>query len=744
MKRIAKFAVLSAIVVTAGVLYNSMSLPAKAQPTQNRTLTEYIPADSTAVITSAGKTIAFDGSNLGQAINSDFAQRYIEIFAKFIQQEIDKSEDENQQAMGEAMIKFFKNIYARPFAMSVGDCSDPDALEVITLIDTGKEKQNIKNIIESFLAEVQKTEQFKARSTIKQETLGDTSYQVISSKRDAFKFAWGFVKDSNMLFVIVDRDVKKILRKLVNVTPAKSIARNKLYIERMKHVTSGDPQFSIYVDCDKLSKSLDKMAAKKLKNLPPGLVESNTKFHDAFKKINMNIQCYATAVDIVNKGMRTRSKVFMKDANKVPFWDAFSSTKISDADLKSIPADADFFYAAKVDLKKVFATVKNLGKIFPKKDSEAPDFETQLAQGLMMFKQMTGLDFEDDLIAAFDGSMLISSAESQGGRLTGTVLSFGLADETKMQKVIATIQQRAMDMMGQGGSVKIQTTKQGDVEINYVAMNFESFGMPIAPAWAIANNRLYIALYPQVLQSTLGNKSKSITTNKDYSTLLANRKSNPQSLMFINTPKIMRSLYPLVLVLGTMGTNTLDGYLGGSEQLPLFPSDINSFSKFFKSSIQACYFTNDGILVDSYGTLPDFKGMVDLAHLPGVALYIKSMGDIQEASAKVSVYHSSLRLVQIRLIAYKAEKTKYPRKLSDLVDSGDADDYEIEDILYAGAGLKNGGIMCYIDPKKFKNKGTYYITTTGEIKWVDIKTLNKLLPAGKKWAPKPELDPEAF
>src|SRR5437667_843795 len=73
-----------------------------------------------------------------------------------------------------------------------------------------------------------------------------------------------------------------------------------------------------------------------------------------------------------------------------------------------------------------------------------------------------------------------------------------LKDAAKAERALTQLEQLLNGMMKQGTAaekitIQFTTAKQGDLTIHYLAIPF------VAPAWAIKDGNLYVALYPQVI-----------------------------------------------------------------------------------------------------------------------------------------------------------------------------------------------------------------------------------------------------
>ena len=265
----------------------------------------------------------------------------------------------------------------------------------------------------------------------------------------------------------------------------------------------------------------------------------------------------------------------------------------------------------------------------------APAVHDDWAGKIAHWNEQMGMSFREDVLSCLGQTWVLSGAASQGGFLTGTLLTVQVIDEQKLSTAIA----KMMELWGQpssdrrqagttqptsapageiaakssGPTAIIKSFKVNSVEIHYLAMPAPS---PIAPAWAVHNSRLYMALWPQVVAAGIENTNvKSLKEQPAFRAARGRITANPAILTYINTPAICRKLYPLALL----------GRLGALKRLWVYPpaptpgdkahwpAPLNRLEKYLWPRIQGLSFQDDGVVFEDYGSTPPI-GLIRIFH----------------------------------------------------------------------------------------------------------------------------------
>ena len=493
------------------------------------------------------------------------------------------------------------------------------------LIDLGADRKAFEGHLDAVIAMVPERD----RAKIRQATIGQVTYRTIQDRNDP-EVSFGFA--GNVFFVTLGPGMAA---DIIGLDADKSLAANKAFSARMKEVGGADEQVALYVDVTGIRKVVEPLIAAEMGagNGPtPGQI---------FKAIGLGkVQAVASVTRIVDRGMSTRTKIFSRAPHHGLLM-PLAGAALKDADLAHVPADADFACAANVSPAVLWQEIRTAVR------SIQPKAETEMLQGLAQVEKALGLSLEKDLLDNMGDTWVISSAASQGGFLTGTVITvelknaraFGVAVSKiegffegmlKAQKAQAAQARFTCPMhpsirtaapgvcpicekklveapVRQRPSPSIETVKIGRNTIRYVALPVGP--IPVAPAWTIHKDKLYIAAFPQVVQAAIENEGKDpLTASALFAACRAKVSKNASILSYVNTPKIIAQVYNLILVGWTLGAN-----VGARESgLPMKPDWLPAMSKlgnYLPASISTVSSDRTGITFEQSGMLP-FSGLM--------------------------------------------------------------------------------------------------------------------------------------
>jgi hypothetical protein len=165
---------------------------------------------------------------------------------------------------------------------------------------------------------------------------------------------------------------------------------------------------------------------------------------------------------------------------------------VSDDLLKRAPQSSSWVAASRWDLAKMLADVRNTTARLQ------PEAAKNVDEVIRNINSALGLDLQKDLLGSMGDQWLAFNSDETGHGLLGMVLINPLRDSAKMEQALSSLEKRANEAMANeadedGPTIAFETTKVGDLTIHY-------FAVPaVAPCWAIKNDTLYVALFPQIL-----------------------------------------------------------------------------------------------------------------------------------------------------------------------------------------------------------------------------------------------------
>ena len=605
------------------VCIGMLSGPVTAAPP----LARRVPADTLVYLGWSGtKGPAFAGSTFGQLLNEPVARQILAAVKKAILQDMRQKDErdafEHVWSMG--LIALNRPIAVAWTGLHETRKGSPIPTGAI-LIDLGKDKRAFAGHVDALIDLAPPV----AKEKIKKATVGNVTYRTIQEGNDP---AVSFGYAGNVFFVSLGPGAAA---DVITLNPAKSLATNRTFAARMKDVGPDNEVLSMYVDVTgirKLVEPLIKAAMGQGQGPTPGQIFGALGLAD--------VQAVASSTRIVQGGMTTRTKIFSPGPHRGLLM-LLAGKPLTKDDLSHVLADVDFMSAANISPSRVWQEIRAGVR------SIDPQAEQQMLQGLAQPEKMLGLSFEKDLLGNMGDTWVLSSAESQGGFITGTVLTVELKDarafgiavgkiEAFFEAMLASKRNEAARVrytcpmhphvrearpgqcpickmkLVEGGARKarpspsIETVKVGRTEIRYVAMPVGP--VPVAPAWAIHKNRLYIAGFPQVLQAAIENDGKDpLAASADFAKYRARVSQNASMLSYVNTPKILSKVYNIALVVWTLAANAGSAEAG----LPMKPDWLPAMSKLAKylaPTVSAVSSDKTGITFERHGSLP-FGGL---------------------------------------------------------------------------------------------------------------------------------------
>ncbi len=585
-----------------------ISLPAAGQ----YPLADRVPADSLVYVGWAGRSLTFDGSMAGQLLNEPALASMVEALRQAMVENI--ADDYSDRQVIEHAWDIALMAWQHPMALAVLPPAEnglpiPSAM---LIVDLGEDRESFAEHLDGLLT--------ASGAEIEEITVGRLTCRMIRTGGPPLVF--GYVEDLLVvttdpgLIVYVDEGSEGSA-----IAETRSLQDSERFVEAMAAVDGEDVQVAVYVDFTGLRETINGL-------LPPPPEEDafgsplsifNSRDIGRFWRA-MGLD-RATAIAgttrIVDRQLRTTFRLF-SPAPHQGYLMLFAGQPITDADLAGIPADADFVSVANISLADVLAEVRRAMRELQPDAPQGQGFEASFDEILLSLQEQFGFSLEDDLLASLGDTWVISSAASQGGFLTGTFLSVEVTDPDKLAEVIAALEAAAglgagVDEAGRlvpppdDGALQIRTLQAGRAEIHYLAGSMRRSPMPVAPAWAIHQDRLYVAAWPQVLATVFQRESiQPLTADADFQAYRAMVASEPSMLCYVNTPAIVRQLYGIILLGGTMGTNFLSGQ-GIDADASWVPS-LAAMERYLSPEISAISADEEGITLENVASLPMLTG----------------------------------------------------------------------------------------------------------------------------------------
>ncbi len=347
--------------------------------------------------------------------------------------------------------------------------------------------------------------------------------------------------------------------------------------------------------------------------------------------------------------------------------------KTLDANLLSaIPRSPWWAAAMRIDLAAIYDRAFEVIGLF---DDEIVD---DLRKEIVKLEKRMGLRLRDDLLKPLGPAIAVFDATENGGFfITGATVVAETSDGAQLReglrKLVAAIAREADGAK----QTSVRTEKYRDREIEYV--NVAGMPMPISPAWSVHDKQIILALYPQVVRTTIDRLSdeaaggNSIASNEDV--MAATKVIGPigDSFLYSDTRSAMEQAYPWLLLLGQMGASAAQAE-GVKIDGSVFPTQA-ALTRYLFADVKTSRVDENGALTISYGPLPVsvpvFSGGA-FAPAMMASILLPSLARARELS-KRTVCLANLRGIGQGMHIYASDHDdKFPPNFKALIDAQDA------------------------------------------------------------------------
>jgi len=640
-----------------------VSLPAAGQyPLAGR-----VPAESFGYVGWAGRSLTFDGSMLGQMLNEPMLATIVETLREALVERM--PEEILQRQAVEHAFDIVLLAWQHPIAVAVLPPAEdgPPTPTPMLIIDLGEDRESFAESLASLLT--------AAGVETEELPVGPLTCQVIQTPGPPVMFGYA----ENLLVVTLNPEL--ILR-ISELTEADSLATNEQFCASMDVVDGDDVQAAFYMDFAALRETINGL-------LPPAPAEEEgsvqTKW-DIFNSEGIEGFWRAMGLDettviagtmrIVDRQFHTKVRVFSPAPHR-GYLMLLAGKAITDADLAGVPADADLLAVANISPTEVMVELRRAIDVLDPAGQEGESLADEFEKTLVEFEEQFGFSLENDLLASLGDTWTVCSAASQGGFLTGTVLSVEVTDPDKLAEVIAAIEELSGPSPVEeeteepthvrSKSFRVETMQVGQTEVHYLAGGFDGIASPIAPAWAIHEGRVHFAMWPQVLVTVFQRESvEPLAEDPQFLEYRGKVAADPSMLVYMNTPAIARQLYGWVLMGGTMGTNALAG--AGIPADPCWVPSLAAIEKYISPEISAVSSDEDGITMENVSSVP-FIARTQVA-IPGMlaAGVLPAVSRAREQAYRAASM-SNLRGLAVAYMAYEMDNMSAPEDLAALVSA---------------------------------------------------------------------------
>jgi len=693
-------------------------------------LADKLPAGSLAYVGWAGRNLPFDGSHAGQLLQEPAAGQIMAALKQLVETLPDKNARHLWAMAGIA--------WQHPIALTLIDIGpgpkDRPAISAALLIELGKDRAAFAKQLDALL--------LNAKVRVTEATLGQVTYRTASSDGDLISL--GFA--GNTFFLTIG---ERTARTLLSVKPAGSLKTDKAFIANRKDTAGENEQLVWCVDAAKLKVRIEKanpaaaapgarrngMAAERARAL---------KIPDAlgFGRVS----AVSGSVRVVDKGLLTRVRILTPTPHRgllLPL----AGAPLKESDLAAIPDDTIFLGAMNLSPAALYAEILTVARQID------PDAEKKILSGIAEAEKELGISISKDILANLSDTWMLISAPSLGGLGTGTVLTVDAKDPKKLQAAINKIKAHFEKQFGPAGprrrGPRIETIKHGKHEMLVLHT-----GAPVAPTLAICGNKLYLALWPQVVAAAADNSGKKpLTRNAAFKALRARMSSKASAVVYIDTPSLVRNIYNIVLI----GWTALASEARGFGDAPVSPEGnwlpaLPKIEKYLSPEIAAVSSDAKGITLESYGSLPVISNYLTagMSTIPAAAALLVPAIQKAQGQARQTASKTNLKQIGVAIALYQSDNNNQaPPGLVTLVEKRfihaqalvspvsprpmrtDSKGLPLGkgDYVYIVHGPNTAAtlIRAYELPENYRNRGTLVLNVSGAVQWMDMPAFKALL-----------------
>jgi len=233
---------------------------------------------------------------------------------------------------------------------------------------------------------------------------------------------------------------------------------------------------------------------------------------------------------------------------------------VTDQDLIAIPSDASFAKAVNLRLSDVYAEgmriVRSLGEV-------KPEIAGAVQEAIAAAEKRMGMKIEEDILNLFGDGWVVFDAPSNGALLgTGLTLVVETEDPAKVNQLIRK-GLAAFQAQVEENAVAVSSYEHAGHRINCITPT--SIPLPLAPSWAFHDQRLIVAMYPQIVAQTVHRlaspaaASLSILENPDFVRARRMLPGRCSTIAYFDTRRGVADLYGIALPLLTAACSAARG-----------------------------------------------------------------------------------------------------------------------------------------------------------------------------------------
>lgn len=342
-------------------------------------------------------------------------------------------------------------------------------------------------------------------------------------------------------------------------------------------------------------------------------------------------------------------------------------------DLRIVPKDARFMQAGAMDLGVVYDNMTQQVEQLFEGDEDGPE---SIEAVLKPVEDELGFSIRHDLIASLgDRGMVWIPRRSNLLLLPDPVMTWQVRNPAKMRQcldaTIEAIHKHVADELMPDIRLAFPTGNYNGVPFR--AVQFKGIPLPIAPAWAVTDDRIVAAASIPTLKAALdGMKSggESIVDNEDFRRSLTNvRQTSYTAISYSDTKASVDALYGLMPMLYNTLSSAVPMELGFD---PTSMPPANRVTRHLFGSVKVSYWDGDTLIDEGFGPLGgDNSTMAGLVAVPVMAgMLMPALSNARE-SARRAASINNMKQIGMATIMHTADNDgMLPESPSELVEEG--------------------------------------------------------------------------
>jgi len=329
--------------------------------------------------------------------------------------------------------------------------------------------------------------------------------------------------------------------------------------------------------------------------------------------------------------------------------------------LKHFPQDTLFAFAVALDTEKILQTLRDLA------DQTDPSISRDLNRGLSEFREVFGLDLEQDLLDLLGPTVAFHQAAGDGW-LVGMTLSVEVADIDQLR---ANQSQFIDHLQGNDGLADlpfwIDTQQFDGTDIHTI--RFVEFPFPVEPSWCFQNDRMLISLAPQSLRPVISPHPEDAFLPVETITGQQAGDSQLLALAYADAKQQFSLAYMYLQLLKPMLSASMAGLDDQSWErrefmnrlAALTPPSARSIYRHLLPSITVVTRTEDGITTETRQTMPSIN--VAVASPIMVALLLPAV-QAARAAARRTQSANNIRMQMLAVHNFESVYRRLPAGFS--------------------------------------------------------------------------------